>query len=138
MHRLMLTHAKVLVGLTSVPLATEEQGASTGGRASGELIERQGFSSSIQDALLCTASEPKSSDGDRRELVEANIVCDGSNDDDNFSLVARRRCHLLGHSRERDGWAVDFRHEETLQDGLVKRCVGAPGQETIELRWLAL
>lgn len=84
-------HAKVLDGLTSVPLSAEEQSSSTGGCTSGELIKRQGLSSSIQDALLGTASEPECGDGERgRAFGETNVVCDGSNDNDNLSLVAWR------------------------------------------------
>jgi len=129
----LLTHAKVLDRFAGVPLAPEEKRATAGGCPQSELVQGQRLSTSTQDALFCTASEAESGHRYAGELDEADVIGDGSDDDDGLSLVAGRRSDLLHDSRKGDRRAVDLGHEETFEDDFIEVGICAPSQETIEL-----
>ena len=124
---LVRTEAKVLDGLTCVLGTAEQQGVGAGRRPQSKLIERQSFTTSLQNPGTGSRGEAESCNGQLRNLEEAVIVCDGANDDDGLALVCIRRL-LVGcgrdNARDRDGWAVDARHEQTAQDCLVEARVG--------------
>jgi len=123
----------VLNSFTGVPLAPQKQSAGSSGCPQSKLIQGQSLSTSVQNTLLCTASEAKGSDCDTGEFDEADVVGDGSNDNNDLSLVGGGLSYLLCDARKRDRRAVDLGHEETFKDDFIEAGICAPGQETIEL-----
>ena len=111
-------HAEVLNGLTSVPLATEENGVRTGWRSESKLVKREDLTASVEDALLRAASEAEGDNAQLRYSLQADVVGDSADDDNRFRLSIRSAFSLFDNLGERDGRAVDLRLEETFQDDL--------------------
>lgn len=76
----------MLDGLTGIPLASQQDGVGASGCTSGELIEGQNFSASLEDALASRRRETKSSNGKFGDFQQANIVGYGADDDDDFGI----------------------------------------------------
>lgn len=131
--RLSHTHAKVLSGLTGVPLTPQEQSVRPSRRSKRELVQGQDFTASAYNPLLCTTGEFEGGDGEFWDGGEADVVGNGANGDNDLTLAGGRGRDLLGDGGEGDGGTVDFGHEEPLKNDLVKVCVCAAGQETVQL-----
>merc|ERR1719410_2332413 len=103
--------AKVLDGLTLTAWSLEKDSVLTLWCLEGELIESDDLTTGGQ---------------------EADVIGDGT--DDNSGLVGTGvSLHLADQTGQRHWWAVDVRHEETLQDDLVEVGAGAAGQEAVGL-----
>ena len=111
-------HAKVLDRLTGVPLATEENGVGAGWRTESELVEGQGLTAGVEDALLCGTRETEGSNCELGNLLEADIIGDGTDSNNDFRVAVLRISGLLRDARQRDRRTVDFGLEETLEDYL--------------------
>ena len=83
-------HAEVLDGLARVALAAEEDGVRTSRSTHRELVEGQRLATSLQDALLGRRGEAQGSNRQLGDLKEADIVGDGSDDDDGLGLEVGR------------------------------------------------
>lgn len=79
-----LTHAKVLDGLPSVLLSPQQDGVRTSGRTQCQLVQSQGLTTSVQDALPCRPCETQSSDGELGHLGQTDVIGDSSDNDDDF------------------------------------------------------
>ena len=118
-----LTHAEVLDGLTSVPLATEQDGVGTSGRTERELVQGDGLTASLQDALLGGLGEAEGSNRELGDLKQTDIVGDGSNNNDGLGIALRGAGGLLEDAGERDRGAVDLGEEKTVEDRLDEQFV---------------
>jgi len=95
-----------------------------------EGIESQGLTAGLKDPCLGGLSEAKSRDRELGYLEEANVIRNGANDDDGLAFAV---LSVADDARERDGRAVNARHEETLENHLVEVGVCTASKETIEL-----
>ena len=111
-------HTEVLDGLTAVLGATQETGVGTGGLLKSELVEGQGLTAGVEDALLCGTREAEGSNCELGNLLEANIIGDGTDSNNDFRVAVLRISGLLRDARQRDRRKVDLGLEETLEDYL--------------------
>lgn len=116
------TKAKVLHGLTGVLRTTEQKGVGTSGSTEGELIESEDFTTSLLDAGASGSSETESSDGQFGDGQKAVVVGNGSNNNNSLSLLLV--VHVGGDARQRNGGAVNARHEQAAQNNLVEVGIG--------------
>lgn len=130
----ILTHAKVLDGLAGVPLTPQEQSVRSSRCPKRELVQGQDFTTSIQNPLLCTASESEGGNGELGEGSQADVVCDRADGYDDLALIGGTCRDLFGDGGKGDRRTVDFGHEEPLENDFVKACVRATGQETVQLQ----
>jgi hypothetical protein len=123
-------HAEVLDGLTGVLGATEQQGVAASGGTQSELVEGQGLTTSGDNAGTGGGGEAQSSDAQLGDLEETVVVGDGTNNDNGLALGT---LGLADNAGDRDGGAVDARHEQAAQDDLVERRVGTAWIEKFSL-----
>lgn len=114
----MGTEAEVLHGLTGVLGATEEQGVGTGRGTQSKLIQGEGLTTSLLDAGTGSGGEAQSSDGQLGNVQEAVVIGDGADNDHGLALL--RLVDVRGDAGERNRGAVDARHEEAAENGLVE------------------
>ncbi len=120
--------------LTGVPLAPQEQSVRPSRCPKRELVQSQDLTTSVHDPLFCPTGESEGSDGELGEISEADVIGDGADGDNDLTLVGGRRRDLFGNGGEGYRRPIDFGHEESLQNDLVKVCVRAAGQETVQLQ----
>lgn len=126
----MRAKAEVLDGLTGVLGTPEEEGVGASGGTDGKLVEGQALAASLDDPSTGSGSEPESGDGDLGGLKKTVVISDGTDNDEGLGLVAL----VLGRqTRERHRGAVDARHEEPAEDGLVESRVGTTSKEAVKL-----
>ena len=113
-------HAEVLDGLPGVPLAPEQDGVGTSGRTERELVEGDGLTAGLQDALLGRLGEAEGGNRQLGDLQQADVIGDSSDNNNSLRLAVGGVRGLLEDTGERDGRAVDLREEETVEDGLLK------------------
>ena len=107
----------MLVGLARRLLAAEEDGVRAGRGTERELVEGDGLTASLKDALLRRAREAQRGDGRLGHLQHAVVVRHRADDNDDLAL----QLSLLGLDKdlgEGDGRAVDFGEEEAVEDDL--------------------
>jgi len=126
-------HAKVLGSFPGGPPSSEKDGIATGGGSQSQLVQSNGFATSGDDPFLGTPGESQSSDCHLGDRGETNIVGDGANLNDNFTLKIGVGGGFLGDAREGKRWAVSLGEEKATEDGLVERRISSPSQEPIEL-----
>ena len=112
------THAEVLDGLTSVPLAAEQDGVRTSGGAKRKLVEGQDLTAGLQDALLGGLGETEGSDGELGHLQKADIIGHSADSDDDLGVTVGRIRSLLDNPGEGNGRAVDLGEEQAVEDRL--------------------
>jgi len=115
--------AKVLVRLTGVLGATEQQGVGTRGLLKSKLIKGQGLAASSRDASAGGLSEAQSGDLDLGDSEEAVVIGNRADNNDRLLLIAV--LEVGGNARERNRRAVDTAHEEAAEDHLIEGGVGA-------------
>lgn len=118
----MGTETEVLDGLTGVLGATEKQGVGTGGLLESKLVQGDGLTTSGEDASAGGGGEAQGGDGHLGDLEQADVVGDGSDNDDGLVLVTILQVGL--DTRQRDGGTVDAGGKEAAQDNLVEGRVG--------------
>lgn len=74
----------MLDGLTSRPLAPEQDSVGTGWRTERKLVERQNLATGIKNAVLGRFGEPQSGDSEFGNGQQTDVICDGSDLDDDF------------------------------------------------------
>lgn len=79
-----LTHAKVLNGLTCVPFTPQQDRVGTSRCPQGKLVQSQGLSASIKNALFCSSREAESGDREFGDLSQTDIICDCANLNNDF------------------------------------------------------
>lgn len=115
-------HTEVLDSFPGVPLAPEQDGVRASGCPCGELVDSQGFTASLKDALLSGSGEPEGGNGELGDVHKTDVVGDGGDGDDDLGITVGRARGLLHNARERDGRAVDLGEEQAVKDRL-KRIV---------------
>ena len=114
-------HAKVLHGVTSVPLAAEENGVRASGRAEGELVEGENLAARLEDALLGRGSETKGSNRELGDLKQTNVIGNSADDDNDLRVTVGRVLGLLHDAGKGNGGAVGLGEEETVEDRLNRK-----------------
>ena len=113
--------------LTRVLGPSEQQRVRPGRCLQRQLVQSQALSSGLLDPGACGRSETERGDRQLRDGEETVVIRDRAHDDDRLSAVRLLRVRVrrqIGETRERDGRAVDARHEEAAQDDLVEVGVG--------------
>ena len=110
--------AEVLHGLTGVLGATEEQSVGTGRGTQSKLVQGEGLTTGLLDTGTGGGGEAQSSDGQLGDVEEAVVIGDGANHDHGLALL--RLVDVRGDARKRNRGAVDARHEEAAENGLVE------------------
>ena len=113
-------HAEVLDGLPGVALAPEQDGVGASRRTERELVEGDGLTAGLEDALLGRLGEAEGRNGQLGDLDQANIVGDSANNNDGLRVAVGGASSLLEDAGERDRGAVDLREEEAVEDGLAE------------------
>ncbi len=119
----------MLNGLTAVLGATENKSVATGRSAKSKLIERNGFTTSGNNAGTGGSSESEGSDSHLGASEQAVVVGDGANND-NGALLAFL-VDVRDDAGQGDGRAVDLGHKETSKNDLVERGIGSAWEEFI-------
>lgn len=104
-------HAEVLDGLPSAALAPEQDGVRTSGRTERELVEGQGLTTSLEDALFGREGEAEGGNGQLGDLEQTNIIGDSADNDNGLGLAVGGVRSLLENAREGDGRAVGLGEE---------------------------
>ena len=89
----------MLDGLSGELWTPEQDGSRSGWSDEGELVESQALSSGLQDPLPGGLSEAKGAHAHLRDVVETNVVRDGSNQNSDLAVLS---FHELGQLRARD------------------------------------
>ena len=126
----MGTHAKVLDGLTGVLGTTEKDSVGTSGSTESKLIKGEDFTTSLEDAILGSLGETKSSNGELGDLQQARVVSDGTNNDNGLTLLG---LGVANNAGDRDGRSVNAGHKETLKNDLVEVGISTTSQEAVKL-----
>jgi hypothetical protein len=108
----------VLDGFASVALTAQEDGVRAGRGAERKLVERDALAACGQDARPGGRGEAERRDRELGQDLQADVVGDGADDDDDLRTELGYSRGLGGDLRERDGRAVDLREEEAAEDGL--------------------
>lgn len=114
----MRTEAEVLDSLTGVLGATEEQSVGTGRGTQSKLVQGEGLTTGLLDTGTGGGSEAQGSDGKLGDVQEAVVIGDGADHDHGLALL--RLVDVRGDAGKRNRGAVDARHEEAAENGLVE------------------
>jgi len=125
-------HAEMLDGFPRVPLALQQDGVGTSRCPQSELVKGDSLSAGVEDAFLCSASEPESSNGEFGDNLETDVVCHGSNGDNDF-LGGFPALDFLDDTGKRDGGSVDLGEEKTAEDDLVEFGISPTSEEAVKL-----
>jgi hypothetical protein len=120
----------VLDGLTGVLGTTEEDSVGTSRSTESKLIKGEDFTTSLDDAILGSLGETKSSNGELGDLQQARVVSDGTNNDNGLTLCG---LGVANNAGDRDGRSVNAGHKETLKNDLVEVGVGTASKEAVQL-----
>jgi hypothetical protein len=124
------THAEVLDGLASILGTTEQEGVASSGGTESQLIQSQALTTGSKDAGAGGGGETESGNGDLRDLEEAVVVGDGTNDNDGLAgLVALGDLGLDARKGHRG--LVNAGHKQAAQDNL---CAGNQQTDSIGIR----
>lgn len=125
----------MLDGLPRVLGSPEQQGSRSSRLPERELVESEALSSSGLDTGTGSAGESEGGNGELGHLEETDVVGDGGDDDDGVGGSVSRvtLVDLAGDSGEGEGRAVDARHIESAEDGLVELGVCSAGEEAVQL-----
>lgn len=124
----MGTHTEVLDGLSGVLWSSQQNNVAASWGSHGQLVESQALTAGLLDSGTGSGGESQSSDGQLGDDVHSVVVGDCADDCDGLALVG-----LLGgwgadfavDAGEGHGWAVDSRHEQSLEDDLVEVGIGS-------------
>ena len=114
-------HAEVLDGLTSVPLAAEQDGVRTSGGAERQLVEGQDLTASLQNALLGRLGEAEGGNSELGHLQKADIIGHSADSDDDLGVTVGCVRSLLDNPGEGNGRTVDLGEEQAVEDRLNDR-----------------
>lgn len=126
--------SEVTAGLAGVALALDQDGVVAGGRQQGELIERQHFAAGLGDSLTSPLGDAQGADSQLGNGQQTQVIGDGSNHDGDVVLGRFALLQQATYALQRDDWAMDPAHEQTLQDDFVELLVRTAVQETVQLK----
>lgn len=113
--------------------ALDQQSSLAGRGTDGQLVEGQDFTSLGEDSATSGFSDAQSANLQLRDIQDASIVSDGS---DNYGngVLGGALLYKTGQTLQRNGSLVGAAHEQTTQDDLVEFLVRATVQESVELK----
>ena len=97
---LVRAHTEVLDSLTGVPFASEEEGISTSRGTKSELVECQNLAARADDASTSATSYTQRGEADGWDSRQADVICNGSYNDNNRCFRRLRAGELLGDFRD--------------------------------------
>lgn len=103
--------AEVLDCLTMALWSTEEDDVGAGGRTQSQLVEGDALAACLLDARTSSLGEAEGADGHLWDLVETDVIGDGTNNGASLAFVRLCGVWVRGHSndlRKRDWWLVDL------------------------------
>lgn len=115
-------HAEVLDGLPGVLGATEEERVGTGRGTQSELVQSQGFTTSLLDSGSGGRGEAESSNRQLGNGQEAVVIGDSADNDNSLALLGI--ADIRDDLGEGDRGTVDSRHEQAAQNNLVEVGLG--------------
>merc|ERR1711937_322761 len=122
--------AKVAVSDTGSALATEQHAAGASRGTEGELVEGNNLATGLDDTGASSLSDAQAADRELGHVEHPDVVGDSAHEHGGLvGLVL----HLPGNERNGDRGPVGVALEQTLQDHLVERRVGAALQEAVQL-----
>lgn len=109
----MRTETEVSDGLSGLSWTSQDQSVLTLWSFDGQLVQSDGFTTSLDDLGSGTSGESQSSDGGLWEFEDSGVVGDGTNN--NNDLVSGTLL-LQGSRNSGDGhrWSVDLGQEQRL------------------------
>lgn len=119
----MRTKAEVLHGLTGVLGSTQEESVGTGRSTESKLVESQSLTTGLLNASASGSGETEGSDRQLGDGQKAVVISDSADNDDGLALL--RLADVGDGARKGNRGAVDSRHKETTEDGLVEVGLGA-------------
>lgn len=115
----MRTHTEVSDSFSGVSWTSDDQGVLTLWSSNSQLIQSDGFTTSLQDLSLGTSSESQSSNGGLWEFKDSGVIGNGTNNNDGL-LSSTFLLQGSSDSGNRNWWSVDLGQEQRLQDDLVE------------------
>ena len=109
----------------------EQDGVSTGRAAESELIERDAFTTSLENTSTGSLSEVESTNLEGGDFHHADIV---SNRTDNNSNLAFLTLHVSSESIQTHGRAVDSAHVKTSKNDSGELGSSTSSDEAVKLR----
>lgn len=124
--------AKVLVRRARLEAATQEHSAVALRGTQRKLVEGEGLTAGLLDALASTLREAQGANRQLRErdALKADVVRDGTDRHCDLRLVA---LHVAGQARQADRRAVVLARLQALQHHLVEAAVRAAREELVQL-----
>lgn len=119
----MRTETKVSDSLSGVSWTSQDQSVLTLWSFDGQLVQSDGFTTSLDDLGSGTSSESQSSNGGLWEFKDSGVVSDGT-DNDNDLVSSTLLLQSSRDSRDRNRWSVDLGQEQRLQNNLVEWSIG--------------
>lgn len=89
------------------------------------MIEGQDLTTSLENALLGGCGESEGSYQKFGKLDEANIVCDSSDNNNDFAVTFGSGLGLFYNSGEGDGGTVNLGEEKAVEDDLKKSALSS-------------
>lgn len=120
----MGTETEVSDGFSVRSGASDNHGVLTLGGSEGQLVQSDGFTTSLDDSSLGTCGESEGGNGSLGGFQQSVVVGNGTNNNDGLL----RSTLLLENgvdSRERHGGSVDLRQEQSSEDHLVEGSVSS-------------
>lgn len=126
--------AKMLLGLSSLSWSLQKQRVLTLRSTKSQLVESNRFSASLDNPCACGRSEAQSANGHRRNFVDALVIRDCSNTDDNLLFVPWL-FEVSNDASDGERRSVAFRHVKSLEHDFIEPLAGIQtlGKIAVEL-----
>lgn len=116
---LVRTHTEVSDSFSGVSWTSQDQGVLTLWSLDSQLIQSDGFTTSLDDLSSGTGSESQSGDSGLWEVEDSGVISDGTNND-NSLVSSTLLLQSSGNSGDGNWRSVDLGQEQRLQDNLVE------------------
>lgn len=120
--------------LTVGALSLEHQCVLSSRRQQCKLIESQNFTARLYDSLASFLGDTESNDAQFWNREKAQVIGNCTDNDSKILFLSRALLQQTNDSLQRDDWAMDFAHKQTLEDDLVELLVRSAVQVTIQLK----
>lgn len=119
--------AEVTNRVTGVLSTTQQHSVGTLGSAQGQLIQSDALTTSLDDSGSGSLGESQSSNGQLRDLQQALIISDGTNNNSGLAILA---IHVSGKSGDGNRRVINSGHSQSLDNGGSELGLSTSGQET--------
>lgn len=121
--------AEVTNGVTGVLSTTQQHGVGTLGGTQSQLIQSDALTTSLDDSSSGSLGESQSSNGQLRDLQQALIISDGTNNNSGLAILA---VHVSGKSGDGNRGVINSGHSQSLDNGSSELGLSTSGQETVD------